>query len=933
MGTCKRLRYLAASVCLAGALAVAQPRRITGRIDNSRTVALTGHVRPQANAQNDRGEVAGTFPLPGVTLIFRPSAAQQADLDQLLANQQDPASPDYHRWLTPEQYANRFGMAPSDMAQVVSWLTSEGFRIDNVARSRTFVNFSGTAALAQRAFHTRIHHYDVNGTLHYANATAPEIPATLAGMVASFHGLSDFRMKPRMKEPVQPRLSGSGGSHHLGPADFATIFNVAPLYAEGIDGSGQKIAVVGQTALRTNSTTGAATDVQAFRDQFGLGPANLQLVKASGNPGVVSGDIEESNLDVEWAGAIAKNATIIFYYSNDVWISAMHAVDDNAAPILSMSYGACEAWDMLDLPSFRNTVQQANAQGITWFAASGDAGAADCEGQNATITQNGAAVDIPASIPEVTGMGGTEFNDDESSGYWSSAGLAQRYIPERAWNDTDAEEQDSFSATGGGTSAYFSRPPWQTGTGVPDDNWRHVPDLAFPASAAHDSYTYYSSSTRYAGGTSFGAPTMAGVFALLNQYLAMNGVQPGLGNINPAVYSMYRGGAGFFHDITSGNNKVRCSSGTPGCVNGLVGFSAGPGYDQVTGLGSVDVYNLVHQWTQPVMTVSPPVLPTVSPNPAYQHTPDGSGNSWTFTIALNEATGVAATLTDFTVNGTSYASDIVKLFGTNSIAPHGQISAAYGVANLTPPANIVLGFAGTVGSGATWTTQISVPALGPDHVRIDGISNAATGQQVYAPGMLLSVYGASMGGYVQSASAIPLPDLMAGFEADINGVSAPLYYVSPNQVNIQIPYETSAGTATLTLGNPFENQTYKFTVSSAGPGIFARPDGSVATSFPPLRGQDIDMYITGEGAVRPSLATGSTPSASTPLANLPKPRQNVTVTVGGAPATIDFIGIPPGLVGVTQINIKIPDSISPGPQPVVVTVGAVQSPAATLNVQ
>lgn len=227
---------------------------------------------------------------------------------------------------------------------------------------------------------------------------------------------------------------------------------------------------------------------------------------------------------------------------------------------------------------------------------------------------------------------------------------------------------------------------------------------------------------------------------------------------------------------------------------------------------------------------------------------------------------------------------------------------------------------------------MAVPFSGPQvQLTVGGISNAASGQQVYAPGMILSVYGTGLGNFAQSAGTIPLPQYLAGFEATINGVIAPLYYVSPNQVNVQIPYETQPGTATLTLGNPYVNVNYRFRVSTTGPGIFTFSDGSINPSRTANTGDTVSMFITGEGQVTPKLATGTTPSARTSLTALPKPQLPVTVTVGGVVANTTFIGIPSGLVGVTQINFTIPAGLTPGPQPVVVTVGTANSQSATIT--
>jgi uncharacterized protein (TIGR03437 family) len=893
----------------------AQRNRIATRIDNTRTVVLRGRVHPRARTENDRGPVESSFQVPAITLILKSSASQQSDLRQLLQQQQDPSSPNYHQWLTPEQYADRFGVSSNDAARIVDWLQSQGFVVSSTSRSRTSITFSGTADQARNALHTEIHRYSVNGTTHYANATDPSIPAALSDVVAGFRGLNSFHLKTRIKR----QFTVARGVHHIAPDDLATIYNIAPLYQAGVDGTGQRIAIVGQSSVRTQ-------DIQAFRSTFNLSPANLQmiLVPDRPNPGIVPGDVDEAALDIEWSGAVARNATIVYVYSDDVWQSAMYAVDQNLAPVLSMSYGGCEGSDLADLPTFQAMVQQANAQGMTWLAAAGDAGAADCEDPSALTAQNGLAVDVPASIPEVTSMGGTEFSE-QSGSYWSATNTANSasalsYIPEQAWNDTALG--GGLAATGGGSSIVFPRPAWQTGPGVPSDGARHVPDLSLSASANHDGYYIYNSgSVQYVGGTSAAAPAMAGIVALLNQYL----VSSGLGNINPTLYRLAQSTTGVFHDITSGNNMVPCASGSPNCSDGSFGLTAAAGYDEVTGLGSVDAYNLVHQWSSQRPTNSA-VVPSIDHITVFQQQPDSSGNSWTFKITLNEEAGVGTTLTDFTIDGTSYASQIASLFSGGAIPPNGSISATYGFASLAVPKTVVLGFTGMDASGTQWTTQLPVQFSGPENVSVSGLSNAASGQPVYAPGMVLSIYGTQLATLSQSAATIPLPPYLAGFEATINGVIAPLYYVSPGQVNVQIPYETQPGQATLVAGTPYQNVTYKFQVAAAAPGIFTLPSGSGKP------GDTLTLLMTGEGQVRPSLATGRTPSSRTPLTQLPKPQLPVTLTVAGIPATIQFIGIVSGMVGVTQVNFTIPDAAPTGVQQVVVTVGSAASPPANITV-
>ena len=635
-------------------------------------VVLPGTRNQNAKAENDRGLLDSSRVIGGMSLVFRRSAAQTANLQKLLEEQQDPNSPRYRAWLTPDGYADSFGLSPADLARVVSWLEAEGFRVDYVSRSRTLVMFSGTAGRVQSAFGTQIHRYEVNGKAHFANAADPSVPAALAPMIWFVRGLDDFRTeppKPRVK--FAPEFT-SGGGHTLTPGDVGTIYDINPLYQKGFTGSGQKIAVVGQTDIYLS-------DIEMFRSQFGLPSNNPQLVLVAGSPdpGVSPDDLIESSLDLEYAGGVAPDATIVFVYSTDVWNSIAYAVDQNLAPVISTSYGGCEP-EISDSPSatgayFQAVAQQANALGITWLAASGDAGAAACDvGTGILAASDGLAVNLPASVPEVTAVGGTQFN--EGSGlYWSATNNANgssalSYIPEIAWNDTATG--GGLAATGGGASILFSKPSWQTGTGVPNDGARDVPDVSFGAANDHDPYRIYANGELwYVGGTSVSTPVFSGILALLNQYLVSNGIlsEPGLGNANPTLYRLAQTTTGVFHDITVGNNIVPCENGSPNCTDGQFGYSAGTGYDQTTGWGSLDAYNLTTHWAEDLAS---PTTTAVLANPA--------------TFASSGSAALTATVSA----------------GSGSTSPTGSVTFAVGQS--------VLGVATLSGSGGSATAPLTV---------------------------------------------------------------------------------------------------------------------------------------------------------------------------------------------------------------------------------
>jgi subtilase family serine protease len=245
MLTHTRFLLLPAIMGAAAMTGFAQPNQITSQVDNSRTVTLPGRVRPLATAANDVGATDSGFPL-SLTMQLKISADQQSALDRLLQQQQNPASTSFHQWLTPEQYADRFGASPSDAGQIAAWLRLQGFTVDEVSRSRTFVMFHGTAGQVQSAFGTSIHRYRVNGELHYANVSDPKIPAALSGVVAGIRGLNDFRPKPPLH--ILPLMT-TAGLHYLAPDDFATIYDIMPMYSAGINGSGQSIAIVDRSSI------------------------------------------------------------------------------------------------------------------------------------------------------------------------------------------------------------------------------------------------------------------------------------------------------------------------------------------------------------------------------------------------------------------------------------------------------------------------------------------------------------------------------------------------------------------------------------------------------------------------------------------------------------------------------------------------------------
>ena len=573
----------------------AYPRdRIIRPVDDAQRTVLSGNRPPMAQPEFRVKPVAANFPMNRILLVLQPDADQQAALDSLVAAQQDPNSPYYHQWITPEEFGQLYGASEGDINLVTNWLELHGMRVEEVVAGRRSIIFSGTAAQVSSAFHTRIQTYQVDGETHYANDSDPEIPQAFAGVVGGLVSLHDFRTQPMHvlappSEAPTPSFS-SGSSHYLTPGDFAVIYDVNPLYQQLIDGSGQSLAIVGRTNIHLS-------DVRTFRSNFGLPPRDPQIILNGSDPGIVSSDEEvEAALDVEWSGAVAKNTNVKFVVSastnssDGVYLSAQYIVNHNVAPVMSVSFGLCEAALGASGNSFLNSLwQQAAAEGITVLVSSGDSGAAGCDPGSARTATHGKGINGLCSPSYSVCVGGTQFNDtDNPSLYWTSLNSttslasALSYIPENVWNESGSS---GLWSGGGGVTTIYNKPSWQTGPGVPADGKRDVPDVSLTA-AVHDGYlVYMEGGLMLVGGTSAASPSLAGLMSLVVQNAGS-----AQGNANPVFYRLAArqnaGGVAIFHDTTNGNNSVP----------GVSGYNAAVGYDLASGLGSVDANLLVSHW-------------------------------------------------------------------------------------------------------------------------------------------------------------------------------------------------------------------------------------------------------------------------------------------------------------------------------------------------
>ena len=674
--------------------------RIPTEVHDQDRQVLVGSKYPLARSDMDQGRVPSSQRLQGMSIVLGRSTEQEAALQTLLAAQQNPASSQYHQWLTPEQFAAQFGAADEDLNKVKAWLERQGFTVEDVSRSRNRITFSGSVAQVEAAFSTQMHYYPENETRRFAPSTDVAIPAAFASVVQSVGNLSSFRPQPhiRMREVIKSNFTSSqSGSHFLTPKDVATIYDINAAYNAGYTGAGQSIAVVGQSSVDI-------ADIQNFRSAAGL-PAKdpvLVLMPGTGSSTMSTGDEAESDLDLEYTGGVAKDANIYFVYTGSntnygVFDSIEYAVDTNIAPIISVSYGACEAsLSSTDYATLNAILAQGNAQGQTLIAASGDSGSTDCYSATSLSSsqRTALAVDFPASSQYVTGMGGTEFSSSDVSAsnttYWQSASggdvvsSALSYIPEVVWNDSSSST--GLSSGGGGTSSLTARPSWQTSvTGISSGSYRLVPDLSLASSASNPGYLYCSSDSSstgvtgscskgfrdsnsayltVAGGTSFAAPVFAGMLAIVAQAVNANG----LGNVNSTLYTLAANSTTYssaFHDITSGSNE--CTAGSTYCSSsGASQYAATTGYDQASGLGSVDLYKLLTAWPRSATSSLQPSVTTLSSASSSPTSGAGDVITITETSGTSSSTVAPSGTISVTVDGVLVATGLALSNGKTS---------------------------------------------------------------------------------------------------------------------------------------------------------------------------------------------------------------------------------------------------------------------------
>jgi len=569
------------------------PARITQAIDEARMVQLKGNVHPLARSEFDQGAVSNATPMKRMLLLLQRSPEQEAALQQLMAEQMSNESPNFHKWLTPDEFGRQFGPADADIQTVTRWLASHGFSGMKVSPGKNVIEFNGNVGQVRSAFHTEIHGFVVNGENRQANTSDPQIPEALTPVVAGIVSLHNFPMKS-MRHTVGnftrtadgrviSELTGSTNQFFaVGPADFAKIYNIPA----ALDGTGGNIAIIGLSSIDVQ-------DTRDFRALFGL-PANDPIVVLNGPDPGFGGEEGEAALDVQWSGAVAPKATIHYVLSegtltsDPIFLGAEYVIDNNSDDAMSLSFGQCEASLGNAANVFFNALwEQAAAQGITVTVAAGDPGSAGCDNFNtAKVATLGLAVSGIASTPFNISVGGTDFDDvGNQAAFWNqNPGAndpvtrlsAKGYIPEATWNDSCAATvtptslatcagalatnivaaSGGSSGTNAGAFAGYPKPPWQNGV-TPADGHRDIPDISLFASDGPKSQSFYvvcqadaasnpstscassgSFSFLAVGGTSASAPAFAGVIALIGQSEATAGRSRRQGNANFVLYKL-----------------------------------------------------------------------------------------------------------------------------------------------------------------------------------------------------------------------------------------------------------------------------------------------------------------------------------------------------------------------------------------------------------
>ena len=558
---------------------------------------LTNQTVPLASHANLVGETNAQQQL---NLSIGLQLRNQQELQTLLREMYTPHSPSYHHFLSPQQFVDEFGPTAEQQQQVVDYLQQQGLSITHISSNHLLIDASATVAQAEATFKVSINNYKLGANQFYANANPPSIPGPLASIITSIGGLDNsVHMHPLYQlDPKNSNKPHAGQGGGYAPADLNGAYDATPLLQSGVQGNNQTVAVFELDGYQSS-------DVTQYFQTYNLGNPSISNVLVDGFDGSAGAGAIEVELDIEVVAAMAPKAAQIVYQGpnstqgvNDTY---NQIVTDNKAQITTISWGECESQTgNSELQTLDNIFSQGSAEGIAMYAASGDSGAYDCN-------DTSLAVDSPAGDPNITGVGGTNLQLNNGA-----------YGSESVWsNPSDTQRSPEGSGGGGGISSFFKEPTWQTGPGVQNqysNGNREVPDVSADADPATGYSTYCtvaaagcsSSGWITVGGTSAAAPLWAGSTALINEYL-QNQQKSRMGFANPVLYGLENATQQFppFHDVSSGTNLF---------------YPATSGYDEASGWGSPDIYNIARDVAGGSPTPPPPT-PTPNPSPTATGTP------------------------------------------------------------------------------------------------------------------------------------------------------------------------------------------------------------------------------------------------------------------------------------------------------------------------
>ena len=747
----------------------------------------------------------------------------------------------------------------ADYDAIVAWLEGEGFTITQHDPSRLIVYASGTLDKIQASLQTTLVNVTSEGTLYHAAVAAPSLPFSIATPVLGINGLQPFRH--RRTQPVLAPQTANKPPYLV--SEILTAYNGKNL---GVTGANQKIAIL-------IDTTAKDTDMTAFWAANGISQSLTNIEKINVNGGTLPAVSGEETLDEQWTSGIAPGAKIRVYASrtlSDADLDKCFQRIINDLPTqpqlhqLSISLGLGETYSTsAQLTTDAQLLASIASGGVSIFVSSGDNGSTPSSAGDSTGPLQ---VEYYSSDVSVTSVGGTSLNVNSTTGQRTS---------ETAW-----------SGSGGGVSGQFARPSWQTGTGVPAGTKRVTPDVCFAADPNTGAYVYLNGSVNQYGGTSWSAPSWAGICALINEARA-NAGKPPLGLLNPSLYPLI--GTSNFIDITSGSNALGTNAGGK--------YSAVAGYDQVTGIGSPNIANLL---TTLVGQATPaPIVTSFTPTSGVQNTSvviTGSNFSSATAVTFN------GTSTTFTVNSSTQITTSVPAGATTGpisvTTPAGTgTSAASFTVNAGNPAPLISGFNPLFGISGTSVVITGSSFTGATAVAFNGTAatfsvNSATqitttvptgatsgavtvttpSGTATSPAIFTVLTGSGVptvtsftptSGAVGGTVVITGTNFVNVTSVTFNGTaSASVTVNSPTQITASVPTGATSGTISVVTGLGTGTSGSSFTVlsSAAGPVVISQVYGGGGIAGATYKNDCVELYNRSASAV--SLANYSIQYAS-----------------------------------------------------------------------